>query len=156
MNEQVRNYTTQMWSKTKPTTKFNPMAIFVPDSNFVFDEDITERAFTAVENALVKGVNISTKRKCKNLKYDNSWICINGNFFCIAEILVDKNNVVYIAGQPLIHENVGYNLFTYNLTETIRVMKVISHIEQCVNCEIKCNGNTISFLSKCKYRSQID
>ena len=70
-----------MWSKTKPITKFNPMAIFVPDSNFLFDEDITERAFTAFETALVKGLNISTKRKCKNLKYDNSWICINGIFF---------------------------------------------------------------------------
>lgn len=79
------------------------------------------------------------------------------DFFCIREILVDKNNVVYIARQPLIHENVGYNLFTYNLTETIRVTKVQdSHIEQCVNCEIKCNDNTISFLSKTKFRSQID
>lgn len=145
-----------MWTKPKIVAQFDPKMLYVPNCNLVFDEDVIARSFSAHSKAHIKGLNLCTKAACQGYQYDDSWIYMNDNFFNILEILCDQENCIHIVGQLLHNEMLFDNLYSYVLTDVIKVMKINDSIQQCVSMNIKIVDKTLRFISKSKIRTQID
>ncbi|XP_065088312.1 uncharacterized protein LOC135709828 [Ochlerotatus camptorhynchus] len=156
LNPDVKNWIQSLWSKQKSSVQYDPKGIYILNDNLMFDADVVERSFSAHGKMYSKSFNVCTKQTCHAHKYDDSWVYINENFYAIVEILCDQNNIVYIAGQQLHSKKLCHNIYSYALTDIIKVMRVNDTIRQCINMCIKMNDRSLQFISKCKIRTQID
>lgn len=68
----------------------------------------------------------------------------------------DKQNTPYIVGQVLTVEQVYENLYKYTESNSLKIVKMDTTIQQCINMVINCEDEVIKFVAKCKVMTQAD
>lgn len=145
-----------LWKKNHPSVKFDKRFLFSSDFNVTFEDGISESEFSTQSKIFFNGLSFCTKLTCQNFRYDDSWIWKNGYFYNIHSILSDKHEQPYFVGIQLIVEPVSDNLYIYNESDNLRIIKVDKSIRQCINMIIIHECKEIKFISKCKVIIQVD
>lgn len=145
-----------LWTKQHPNTEYTGRLLFSINGNLTYEEGIDEKDFSTHDKIYFNGINLCTKSSCQNYQYDDSWICKSGSFYNICNILSDKQNTPYIVGQVLTVEQVYENLYKYTESNSLKIVKIDTTIQQCINMVINCEDEVIKFVAKCKVMTQAD
>lgn len=120
------------------------------------ETDVQDQEYSYHDRIFINGIQFRTNRSCKSLGYDDSYVCINDEFFRIEQILTAKNNVTYIIARKLNSTKLFKNMFVYTVTDTLILKRTSDCFRQCVNVSIKTNEGAMHFISVCKFNSQVD
>ncbi|XP_058461975.1 uncharacterized protein LOC131436976 [Malaya genurostris] len=152
----IKQWVQSIWFKKHSIVQYNPQKIFTVNNSTLFDNDVTQRHFSYHSRLYYNRLNLCTKAACSDLKYDDSWIWINSNFFRIHAILCDQANIIYILGQKLDTISLFPNMYSYTFTDEVRIMKVTDSLKQCISMKVETNGEYMRFISICKKQTQVD
>lgn len=113
-NSIIHPWIRTLWTKSHPIVEYNGRLPFSTDLNVTFENGVVEAEFSIFDKIYFNGLNICTKSTCQNYQNDDSWICKNGIFYSIENILCDKQNNPYFVGKELVVEKVFDNLYEYD------------------------------------------
>lgn len=155
----VKNWISKVWNSTHHNVKFNQSnRCFLPDD---VDPDGMFRGteFCDIGKYYYKGIKICGKETCKNFKYDDSFVFLNGMFLRIYRLLLDSKENVYIIGEILTTKKLYENMYTFEYSGNQELICINDSMRVCVYVQISKNGDTeckLNFISICKARTQID
>lgn len=152
----IKDWIKMLWVKDHIKLQYDPRTIYNSSNLVVYDDDIKERVFSFHSRLHINGQDFCTRDTCKEFNYDDSWVEINGLFYSIDHILCDTNNSIYIVGQQAVSKKIYYNLFSFNLSNQKRVIKINNTIRQCIKMQIRKDDITEEFISRGKFHTQID
>lgn len=155
-NSPIKSWVKKLWMKDHTKLQFDPTRIYNSSDAIVYDDDIDERVFSFHSRLHINGRDLCSKDICKECNYDDSWVEINGKFYCISLILCDRNHSVYIIGQKAITRKLYDNLYSFDLSKHKRVVRINNTAQQCLIMEIENENKKQQFISRCKTRTQVD
>lgn len=156
----IENWISKVWkSSSHQNTKFVKSM-----RNCLLDNVDPEGLYDAVEfcdigKYCLEGIQICSKEICKNFKYDDSYVLMDGLFLRINRLLLDSEENSYIIGEVLATKKLYENMFVYQYTGNQRLFQINDSLRLCVNVQITKLGNTkqkLNYISVCKARTQID
>lgn len=155
-NSVIRPWIQALWTKSHPVVKYNERLQFSAGYQLEFEHGVIGTEFSILNKVHFNGFNFCTKSTCENCQYDDSWICKNGIFYNIENILSDKQDCPYFVGRELVVEKVYDNVYKYEESNVTRIVKFDSSVIQCISMTINKEGDLIRFLAKCKVITQND
>lgn len=157
-NSPIRDWISKVWTNVHHNVDFSDSNKFVLPHNVNINIEPRDIDFFEIGKYYHKGVKICSKYLCKNFRYDDSFVSLNGDFINIDHLLVDSNKNAYVLGTVLIATKIYENMYSYEISD-IQVLRGINDsLRICVNVEIchKEDKRITKFISLCKSRTQID
>lgn len=156
-NNLLKKWHSQLWSsKSAHCLKFDHTLMFKLSDTLRIDEQVLEREFSNHEKFTYNGVQYCTEESCKKLGYDDSFVNLGIDFFRIENVLVDRNDELYIIGKKLITMPIYNNMFSYKNSNEYHLKKVTCSIRSCVSVSIPKDKANVNYISICKPNTQIN
>lgn len=153
----IKSWHARIWSSKRfSDLKYNARLMYELPEGISIDTNIQEREFSYNDRLFIGNVQFRTNDSCKRLGYDDSYVCISGEFFRIEQILIHKNKETFIVATKLNSNQLFENMFSYTLSDTLVLKRTSNHFRQCINIQVKADGGTINFISVCKSSTQVD
>lgn len=158
-NTLVKEWTSKLSGATRPEVEFSPNRKYILPENADVSTELKNIEFNEIGRYYYKGIRICTKDVCKNFKYDDSFISLNGQFMSIHRLLIDSNKNVYVLGMVLRTLKVFENMYLYETTLNLKLSCINDTLRLAVNVEIvdRENKDVIrKYISLCKAKTQTD
>ncbi|XP_062553716.1 uncharacterized protein LOC134218809 [Armigeres subalbatus] len=118
----------EIWNSTKKQDlHFDRRFVYELSQDVSIDDYIEQREFSYHDRIHVGNIQYRTHKSCRDLGYDDSYVCIYGEFFRIEQILTDTNSETYIVGLKLITCKLFDNMFTYSISDSMLKTEMSSH-----------------------------
>lgn len=156
-NVLIKTWHSQLWSsKSIHRLIFDHALMFELSDTLRVDERVTEREFSHHVKFTYDGVQYCTRESCKKFGYDDSFIQIGAEFFHIENVLVDRNDTIYIIGRKLITIQIYSNMFSYKNSTEYHLKEIKHFIRPCVSVSDSKGNSSVNYISVCKPYTQIN
>ncbi|XP_021701385.1 uncharacterized protein LOC110676718 [Aedes aegypti] len=158
-NSLAKDWISKVWSPMHQKIEFSQHNLSILPDHVDVSTELKRVEFCDIGKYHYKGIRICSKDVCKNFKYDDSFIHVNGDFLNIDRLLIDKNKNAYVLGTILKTTKIFENMFMYELSNTQKLSSINNTLRLCVNVEIVMDGepkDTLKYVSLCKSKTQID
>lgn len=156
-NELIKTWLSQLWS-SKPIyhLKFDNESLYELPDTLKIDDKVSEREFSHHVKFTYEGVHYCTRESCDKLGYDDSFVKIGSDFFQVENVLVDRNDQIYIIGKKLNVIEIYNNMYSYKNSAEYHLKPIKNNIRPCVSVSILKGNIVVNYISTCKPNTQIN